>query len=182
MTEDLSITDLFSMSKPVKTDTRSLEKQLRILGIGSPDLCFQCSKCTSGCEAMKLLELEPHSVMASVKSGFVQEMVNSDVLWSCIGCYKCKERCPQNVSPVEIMYVLKNWYVASGKPIPGDYQMMLQNMMTKGFIQENKEILDDEGISKDRVALCLPDIGGPQDMNKFSLIISRIAVEKLESD
>jgi heterodisulfide reductase subunit C len=179
MTEDISITDLFSMSKPVKTDSQTLERELKLLGIRSPNLCFQCSKCTSGCEAMKLLELEPHSVMASVKAGFVQETVGLDVLWACVGCYKCKERCPQGVSPVEVMYVLKNWYVASGSPIPGDYQTLLQNMMTRGFIHEEKEVPDDMNGSKGRRSFGLPEIKGPRDMERFAMLLSSIIVDKL---
>ncbi len=179
MTEDTSITDLFNMSKPDISDTKRLEKELKVLGLSSANLCFQCSRCTSGCEAMKLLELEPHSIMASARSGFIQEIIGSDVIWTCVGCYKCKERCPQEVSPVEVMYVLKNWYVASGKPIPGDYQNMLQNMITNGFIQRAMEVLDTENRVHDRRSLGLPEIKGPLDTAKFTMILSRLAVEKL---
>jgi len=167
------------MSKPVKTDTKELERELRVLGLGSPDLCFQCSRCTSGCEAMKLLELQPHFVMASVRSGFIREMVNSDALWACVGCYKCRERCPQNVSPVEIMYLLKNKYVRSGRSIPGDYQTMLQNLMTCGFIQKNIEVLDNKGNLHERSELGLPEIEGVSDVSKFMELISRLAIEKI---
>lgn len=179
MVEDTSITDLFNMSKPDRSDTKRLEKELDVLGLSSPNSCYQCSKCTSGCEAMKLLELQPHSVMASVKSGFIQEMIESEVLWTCVGCYKCKERCPQDVSPVEIMYVLKNWYVASGKSIPGDYQNMLQNMITNGFIQVAVEVLDNEDRVHDRSSLGLPEVKGPIDPVHFATVLSSLALEKL---
>ncbi|MCK5772882.1 MAG: 4Fe-4S dicluster domain-containing protein [Thermoplasmata archaeon] len=179
MTEISSITDLFNMSKPESSDIRRLEGELKVLGLSSPNICFQCSKCTSGCEAMKLLELQPHSVMASTKAGFIQEIIDSEVIWTCVGCYKCKERCPQEVSPVEVMYVLKNWYVASGKPIPGDYQNMLQNMITNGFMQGTMEVLDTENRAHDRGSLGLPEIKGPKDTAKFAMILSRMAVERL---
>ncbi len=179
MTEDTSITDLFNMSKPDRSDSKRLEQELKVLGLSSANSCFQCSRCTSGCEAMKLLELQPHSVMASVRSGFIQEMVGSDVIWTCVGCYKCKERCPQDVSPVEVMYILKNWYVASGKPIPGDYQNMLQNMITNGSIQGPMKVLDTENKVHERISLGLPEIRGPVDPAKFTMIISRLAVERL---
>ncbi|MEA3558052.1 MAG: 4Fe-4S dicluster domain-containing protein [Candidatus Thermoplasmatota archaeon] len=179
MTENASMTDLFNMSNPVKTDSRELDRELKVLGLSSPNICFQCSRCTSGCEAMKLLELQPHSIMASARSGFIQEIIQSDVIWTCVGCYKCKERCPQDVSPVEVMCVLKNWYVASGKPIPGDYQNMLQNMITNGFIQGSMEVLDTENNVHGRGSLGLPEIKGPLNLAKFAGILSRMAVEKL---
>ncbi|HHD15722.1 MAG TPA: hypothetical protein ENK47_03340 [Euryarchaeota archaeon] len=176
---DSGITDLFNMSTPEKEGLEDLIRKLDLLGIEGPNLCFQCSKCTSGCESMKLLELQPHAVMASAKDGFIEEIMNSDLIWACIGCYKCKERCPQEMSPVELMFIIKNRYVAIGKPVPGDYQTMLQNMISKGFIQDPRDVVDRNNRNNDRNSLRLPEIRGPKDKKHFSEVLSRIAVEEL---
>lgn len=175
----MDITDLFNMSNPNKDKQNELIRQLSTLGIKNPGLCFQCAKCTSGCEAMKLLELQPHAVMASVKTGFIDEMMNSEVIWTCVGCYKCKERCPQDVSPVEVMFILKNWFVASGKSIPGDYQNLLQGILSKGYIQEPLEVLDKNNEKWSREKLGLSDLNYPKNMNSFMSALTELAVEKL---
>jgi len=175
----MDITDLFNMSQPEGDKQKELIRQLAILGIKNPSLCFQCAKCTSGCEAMKLLELQPHSIMASVKTGFIEEVANSDVIWTCIGCYKCKERCPQEMSPVEVMFILKNWYVASGKSIPGDYQNLLQGILSKGYIQEPLEVLDKNNEKWNRRKLGLSDLNYPKNMNSFMSALTELAAEKL---
>lgn len=174
-----AVTDLFSMGKPEKETYKELVKELRILGVESPNICFQCSKCTSGCEAMKLFELEPHSIMASAKSGFIDKIMQSDLIWTCLGCYKCMERCPQKMSPVELMYILKNWSVLSGKQLPGGYQKLLQRILLKGYIQDPVDIRDIKNNIWNRNSLGLPKINRPNDQKKFTETISELALEGL---
>lgn len=173
------ITDLFNMSKPEKRKYKDLEEELSIIGIESPNICYQCSKCTSGCEAMKLLELEPHNIMASAKDGFIDEIMQSDDIWDCVGCYKCVERCPQKMSPVDLMYIVKNWCVSSGKQLPGDYQILLQNILSSGYTQKILDVSDKENKTWNRSSLGLPKIGKPTDQQKFTKIISELAMENL---
>ncbi len=176
---DGGITDLFSMQKPQKKKLRDLEKALKLLGVESPNICYQCSKCTSGCEAMKLLELEPHSIMASAKSGFIEEIMQLDLVWTCIGCYKCKERCPQKMSPVEVLFIIKNWLVAEGKKLPGNYPKIIQGVLTNGFVQEPLEVRDRDNRGRTRESLKLPELKKP-NMEKLTKIISELAIERLE--
>ena len=174
------ITDLFNMSKPQKKKYEDLEKELSIIGLETPNICYQCSKCTSGCEAMKLLELEPHSIMASAKDGFIDEIMQSDEIWDCVGCYKCIERCPQKMSPVDLMYIIKNWCVSSGKQLPGDYQKLLQNILSTGYTQSPMEVNGKKNKIWNRKTLGLPDMKTPIDQQNFTKTISELAVEGLK--
>jgi heterodisulfide reductase subunit C2 len=173
------MTDLFNMSKPDKEKYKDLEEALSIIGIESPNICYQCSKCTSGCESMKLLELQPHSIMASAKDGFIEEIMQSDKIWDCIGCYKCVERCPQKMSPVDLMYIIKNWCVTSGKQLPGDYQKLLQNILTSGYTQNILDVSDKKDKTWNRSSLGLPELKVPKDQQKFTKAISELAMESL---
>ena len=175
-----AVTDLFNMTQPEKEKYDHLVKELGILGIESPNICYQCSKCTSGCEAMKLLELKPHEIMASAKTGFIEEIVQSEVIWECIGCYKCKERCPQKMSPVDVIYVIKNWSVASGKQLPEEYQKMLQGILSAGHIQSVLDVRDKNNQMANRTSLGLPEFKGPKNQQKFTKAISELAVEGLK--
>jgi len=174
------IVDLFNMSKPEKKKYEDLEKALDMIGLESPNICYQCAKCTSGCEAMKLLELQPHSIMASAKDGFIDEIIQSDEIWDCVSCYKCVERCPQKMSPIDLMYIIKNWYVSSGKQLPGDYQKLLQNILSIGYIQSPLEVNDKKNKSWTRKSLGLSEIKKPVDQQKFTKIISELAMEGLK--
>jgi len=175
----MTIVDLTSMGEPQSDQQKEIRNRLRSLQDQISEYCYQCAKCTSGCEAHKLLELEPHKIVALLKRGLINELVNSDVIWTCMTCLKCRERCPQKVAPVEILFALKNMAVASGKQIPGKYTAMLQSILTMGLIQDIQQITTRINTTVKREDLGLPALVKPTDPAKFQAGIMKIAMEKV---
>ena len=175
----MSIIDLTSMSESQEQQKKEINDRLIKLQDEISNYCYQCAKCTSGCEAHKLLELEPHRIVALLKRGLIDEMVNSDDIWTCMSCFKCRERCPQKIAPVEILFALKNIAVASGKQILGDYTKMLQSVLGIGLLQDVKDVSTRDNKTKNRKELDLPEISKPEDPAKFQAMISKLAVEKV---
>jgi len=175
----MSIIDLTSMSESQTDLRREINERLKTLKDELSDYCFQCAKCTSGCEAHKLLELEPHKIVALTKRGLLDEMINSDVIWTCMSCFKCRERCPQKVAPVELLFALKNIAVATGKQIPGKYTNMLQSVLSIGLIQDVQSVTTKENQTINRENLNLPKISKPTDPVKFQMVLSKLAIEKV---
>jgi heterodisulfide reductase subunit C len=175
----MSIIDLTSMGEPQSDLKRELNERLQKLQDQISEYCFQCGRCTSGCEAHKLLELEPHKIVALLKRGLINELVNSDVIWTCMSCMKCRERCPQRIAPVEILYALKNSAVASGKQIPGKYTAMLQSILSMGLIQDIQQTTTRTNKTVKRDELGLPPLSKPVDVAKFQAGIMKIAMEKV---
>ncbi len=175
----MGIVDLTSMGTSQTQQKDEINKRLIKLKDELSDYCYQCAKCTSGCEAHKLLELEPHKIVALLKRGLIDEMVNSDVIWTCMSCFKCRERCPQKVAPVEILFALKNMVVASGKQIPGTYSVYLQSVLSKGLLQDEKDVTTKDHKTANRTVLQLPAISKPMDVAKFMAMLSKTAMEKV---
>ncbi len=175
----MSIVDLTSMGEPQSELRKEINQRLSKLKDEVSDYCYQCAKCTSGCEAHKLLELEPHKILALLKRGLIDEMVNSDVIWTCMSCFKCRERCPQKVAPVEVLFALKNMAVASGKQIPGKYTANLQSVLSIGAIQDVQEVTTRDNKTKRRSDLGLPNLSKPSDLSKFQAGLMKIAMEKV---
>ena len=175
----MGIIDLTSMGEPQSQLRKEINDRLKKLQDEISDYCYQCAKCTSGCEAHKLLELEPHKMVALLKRGLIDEMVNSEVIWTCMSCFKCRERCPQKVAPVEILFALKNLAVASGKQIPGNYTSMLQSVLSIGLLQDIQNVTNRENKTITRTDLNLPEISKPADPTKFQMMLSKIAIEKI---
>jgi heterodisulfide reductase subunit C len=175
----MGIVDLTSMGESQVKLRDEINERLSRLKDEISDYCYQCAKCTSGCEAHKLLELEPHKIVALLKQGLIDEMVNSDVIWTCMSCFKCRERCPQKVAPVEILFALKNMAVASGKQIPGNYTAMLQSVLSIGLLQDVKSITTRDNKTRNRSDFNLPKISKPTDPTKFQMMLSKLAVEKV---
>jgi heterodisulfide reductase subunit C len=168
--------DLMSTSKPA-IDERAMERAILLkLSVLDPNKCFECAKCTSGCPAMKLLELHPHEVMGLVNLGFIDELIKSDVIWCCMTCLKCQERCPQKVSPVETILALRTLAVAKGMPIPEGFSTMLTAILEKGYFQDPQEMMtrDTETGKKgftERDGLGLSEHKGPVDKDKFKAML-----------
>jgi heterodisulfide reductase subunit C len=172
----MSIKDLTTMGESQVAVKNEIRQRMDKLGEELPDFCFQCGKCTSGCEAHKLLELEPHRIVALLKKGLIDEMINSDLIWTCMSCFKCRERCPQRVAPVDILFSLKNLSVLQGKQIPGKFTGMLQSILSMGMIQGIQEVTTDDNQTVSRDDLGLPSLTNP-DSTSFQ--IQQIAIEKI---
>ncbi|MBN1280885.1 MAG: 4Fe-4S dicluster domain-containing protein [Candidatus Thermoplasmatota archaeon] len=175
----MTIVDLTSMGEPQTEQQREINARLVSLQNEISSYCYQCAKCTSGCEAHKLLELEPHKIVALLKRGLINELVNSDIIWTCMTCMKCRERCPQRVAPIEILFALKNMAVASGKQIPGKYTAMLQSILSLGLIQDIQQITTRMNTTVKRDELGLPPLSKPTDAQKFQAAVMKIATEKV---
>lgn len=157
--------EIKNLSKASKRDL--LEKFLRIPGDQNPLNCMQCGKCTSGCTVMLLLENYPHRVVGRVKIGLIDELLKSNVIWACTRCLKCKETCPQQVSPVEVFLALRSLSLSEGQSLPEAYMKMLSTTIETGFIQEPVEVIGNDGEKYSREKLNLPPIKGPKSLKKY---------------
>ncbi len=159
----MSLKDLMTMAKP------AVELRLRILckvWNAKPIDCFQCMRCTSGCTSLKLLELKPHEIVDLVKFGFVDELLASDIIWTCVTCLKCKERCPQRASPYELIMALRNVAVEREAKIPEHYMKAVGHILETGLVQGVQKVTTRKVETFDRDALALPKIAYPGDKFK----------------
>jgi len=101
------------------------------------------------------------------------------VIWTCMSCQKCRERCPQRVAPVEVLYALKNMAVISGKQIPGKYTGMLQSILSIGLIQDVQQTTTRSNKTIKREDLGLPMLSKPPAAAKFQDGLMKIAMEKV---
>jgi len=77
--------------------------------------CFTCMTCTAACPVVwnfdnppETLGLVPHQIIHAAIVGLPDLIFTSKMLWSCLGCYKCQEHCPQGVRVTDVFYELKN--------------------------------------------------------------------------
>jgi len=147
-----------SMSKP---DLILREKVLAKTGRGVAD-CFQCIKCTSGCTALKLLELKPHEIMRLVEWGFLDELVTSGIIWTCATCLKCTERCPQKASPYHAIMALRNIAVEKEVKVPEAYLKAVSQILESGLAETIQKIVTRDAETFDRESLKLPKIANPK--------------------
>ena len=156
----MSLTDLMSMAKP---NVESREKILSKLGGRELVNCFQCLKCTSGCTALKLLELKPHEIVKLVNLGFVDELALSDIIWTCATCLKCVQRCPQKASPYHAIMALRNLAVEREAKFPEALMKAISQILETGLAEAVQKVTTNKMETFDRESLRLPKIPAPKE-------------------
>ena len=155
----MGIVDLMSMAKP---NLESRNKVLTKLNGAEHLNCFQCMKCTSGCTALKLLELKPHEIVKLVNLGFVDELARSDIIWTCVTCLKCVQRCPQKASPYHALMALRNLAVERETKVPEGYLKTVQQILETGLAEDLQKVVTKKMEAVDRESLKLPKIRVPK--------------------
>lgn len=169
----MSLTDLMSMAKPNSESNAKIVAKL-----GGRDFlnCFQCMKCTSGCTALKLLELKPHEIEKLVNLGFVDDLASSDIIWTCATCLKCIERCPQKASPYHVIVSLRNLAVEREAKVPEAYMKAVSQILETGLAETYQRVITKKMVTVDREGLKLPKLGGPKE--SFQAVFLRALEER----
>ena len=70
-------------------------------------VCFQCKKCSSGCPVGELVESPPSEIMRRLHLGAGDELLDSELIWTCASCETCSTRCPMNIEVATVMDTLR---------------------------------------------------------------------------
>lgn len=169
----MSLVDSMSMAKP------NIQARARILAkLHGRELlnCFQCMKCTSGCTALKLLELKPHEIEKLVNLSLIDELVSSDIIWTCVTCLKCVQRCPQKASPYHVIMVLRNLAVEREAKVPEAFMKAVSLVLESGLAETTQKITTRTMQVCERESLKLPKIGSPRE--SFQAVFLKALEEK----
>jgi len=148
------------MAKPNRESREKILAKLRSRELVN---CFQCIKCTSGCTALKLLELKPHEVEKLVNLGFVDELASSDIIWTCVTCLKCVQRCPQKASPYHVIMALRNLAVEREVKVPEAYMKAVSQVLESGLAEACQKVTTKKMKTFDRESLKLPKLASPKE-------------------
>jgi heterodisulfide reductase subunit C len=77
-------------------------------------VCFQCRKCSSGCPVAKLTKSRPSEIMRRLHLGAGNELLESDIVWTCVSCETCSARCPMGIDVAAVMDALRKLALIRG--------------------------------------------------------------------
>jgi len=77
-------------------------------------MCLQCKKCSSGCAVAKLTNSRPSEIMRQLHLGAGNELLESDIIWTCVSCETCSARCPMGIDVAAVMDALKKLALEKG--------------------------------------------------------------------
>ena len=88
--------------------------------------CLQCADCSGVCPFGYLMDFPPGRMIAWMRAGILDEMLDTDSVWMCVSCYACTEVCPKNIPLTPgLMTRAKEEMLLAGN-IPAELQSALE--------------------------------------------------------
>ncbi len=81
-------------------------------------VCLQCQKCSNGCSVAKLAKTRPAEMMRRLHLGAGDELLASDLVWTCASCAICSARCPMGIDVAAVIDALRHLALERGAPKP----------------------------------------------------------------
>jgi heterodisulfide reductase subunit B2 len=95
-------------------------------------LCYQCSKCTSGCPVGDFFDWQPNQIMRAAQLGQEELVFEAQTPWLCAACQMCTTHCPQGLDINAVMEFLTREALARGyKP-----QVPAVDIFNEAFMRE----------------------------------------------
>lgn len=60
-------------------------------------LCLQCGACSGVCPFGFIMTYPPHGMIAALRAGMLEELIDTDTSWMCVSCYACTQVCPAKI-------------------------------------------------------------------------------------
>jgi heterodisulfide reductase subunit C len=99
--------------------------------------CIQCGTCSGTCPVSHYMDFTPRRIIAMVRAGYKDEILNSTTIWLCASCYSCTCECPREIKITDVMYALKQEAMTQRKypprfPLPVLAREFFRSVMKTG--------------------------------------------------
>ena len=122
--------------------------------------CFACGTCSVICPVFAVEEkYDPRKIIRMIILGMKDEVLKSDLIWLCSGCYSCYELCPRDVKLTNVMSTLRNMAVKEGH-IPPLMTLSIDQLEKFGRLTEVSEFENTIRLKKEmpELKLTIPEI------------------------
>jgi heterodisulfide reductase subunit C2 len=110
-----------------------IDQVIEISGIDI-NSCLQCKKCTNGCPVSGFTSSSPSEIIKRLQLGAGEELLDSEIIWTCVSCATCFSRCPMEINMADVMDALRVLAAARGAATP-EGNMPLMNKILLGTIK-----------------------------------------------
>ena len=93
---------------------RIVEKKAEV----SLSKCYQCRKCSVGCPVAGQTESAPSEIIRRLQLGAGDELLQTDLVWTCLSCETCYARCPNEINFAAVIDALRAVAVEKGVARP----------------------------------------------------------------
>lgn len=124
--------------------------------------CYQCKKCSIGCPVADQTQSPPSEIIRRLQLGAGDELLQTDLIWTCLSCETCYARCPNQINFSAVIDALKAISLDKGVAKPAGNAPLFNQL----FLSTVKHC----GRSYDLLAIALYKLGSgnlKQDLEKF---------------
>jgi heterodisulfide reductase subunit C len=82
---------------------RAVEKKADV----SLNTCYQCKKCSVGCPVASRSASPPSEIIRRLQLGAGDELLQTDLIWTCLSCDTCYARCPNEINFAAVIDALR---------------------------------------------------------------------------
>jgi Fe-S oxidoreductase len=95
--------------------------------------CIQCGICSGSCPLGYAMQYPPRRLIASLRAGVMDQVLQSNTPWLCVACYTCTARCPSAVGITDMLFpAMREALLMQGVGVPGELQTALENTFRHG--------------------------------------------------
>lgn len=69
--------------------------------------CYQCKKCSIGCPVADIVSASPTEIIRRLQLTAGDELLQTDLVWTCLSCETCYARCPNKINFAGIIDALR---------------------------------------------------------------------------
>ncbi|TFG00771.1 MAG: (Fe-S)-binding protein [Promethearchaeota archaeon] len=108
--------------------------------------CYQCARCSGVCQLSKVQKFTPSRIIQRILEGFEDEVLESGVLWDCLMCNSCLQKCPEDINFADIVRVARHKMVQTYEFEPDNYTahkgvyLSISELMSKPKVQPKRNL------------------------------------------
>jgi len=129
------------------------------------DACIKCARCTDNCPAtLSEKPLSPMDLIITLRgimdkgeyeAKLVPDLIEPDIIWSCVTCGSCVYQCPMLIHHVETITDIRRALLGEGENVPSELMQVSYNLMRYGnplaynpMERENfiRELIEETGV------------------------------------
>jgi dimethylglycine catabolism B len=94
--------------------------------------CLQCGNCSGVCPFGHVMAWPPGRMVAALRAGIFDRVMQADTVWMCVSCYACVQECPARIPLTSgLMTRTKEALLLAGN-VPAELQSALENSQRYG--------------------------------------------------
>jgi heterodisulfide reductase subunit C2 len=133
--------------------------------------CFACGTCSVICPVFAVEErYDPRKIIRMMILGMEDEVLQSELIWLCSGCYSCYELCPRDVKLTNVMSAIRQIAVTRGFLPPG-MKATVEQLEKFGRLTEVSEFENKVRTKKD-----IPEL--KEDIPEIIALIKKMGTRK----